>query len=115
MNVRNRLRLDPAAITAAVADTTTRATPGVKNKRTANKQIAKVAPKLADLQERLYAEGRSGGKRRVVLLLQGTDTSGKDGAVKHVVGLVNPAGVKITSFGKPTKEELRHDFLWRVT
>jgi PPK2 family polyphosphate:nucleotide phosphotransferase len=63
----------------------------------------------------LYAEGKAGGTRRVVLLLQGTDTSGKDGAVKHVVGLVNPAGVKITSFGKPSKAELRHDFLWRVT
>jgi PPK2 family polyphosphate:nucleotide phosphotransferase len=50
-----------------------------------------------------------------VLLLQGMDTSGKDGAVKHVVGLVDPAGVKITSFGKPTEEERKHSFLWRIT
>ena len=43
------------------------------------------------------------------------DASGKDGTVKHVVGQVNPAGARITSFGKPTKEELAHDFLWRIT
>jgi PPK2 family polyphosphate:nucleotide phosphotransferase len=115
MDVRTRLRLDPAAIETAVAETGTDATPGVKGKKRAAKDIAKLAPKLADLQARLYAEGRAGGTRRVVLLLQGTDTSGKDGAVKHVVGLVNPTGVKITAFDKPTKQELGHDFLWRVT
>jgi PPK2 family polyphosphate:nucleotide phosphotransferase len=115
MNVRTRLRLDPAGIEAAVAEKGTDATPGVKGKKRAAKDMAKLAPKLADLQARLYAEGRAGGTRRVVLLLQGTDTSGKDGAVKHVVGLVNPTGVKITAFDKPTKQELGHDFLWRVT
>jgi PPK2 family polyphosphate:nucleotide phosphotransferase len=115
MNVRTRLRLDPAGIEAAVAEKGTDATPGVKGKKSAARDIAKLAPKLADLQARLYAEGRAGGTRRVVLLLQGTDTSGKDGAVKHVVGLVNPTGVKITAFDKPTKQELGHDFLWRVT
>jgi len=49
-----------------------------------------------------------------VLLLQGMDTCGKDGTVKHVVGQVNPAGLRITSFKKPTEEELGHDFLWRI-
>jgi PPK2 family polyphosphate:nucleotide phosphotransferase len=78
------------------------------------RDLAMVGPKHAVLQERLYAEGKSGGKRRLVVLLQGMDSSGKGGAVKHVVGMVNPAGVKITGFGKPTKEELRHDFLWRI-
>jgi PPK2 family polyphosphate:nucleotide phosphotransferase len=115
MNVRKRLRVDPAAISVSVGEKGTDATPGVKSKRRAAKDIGKLAPKLADLQERLYAEGRVGGTRRVILLLQGMDTCGKDGSVKHVVGLVNPAGVRITSFGKPTPEELRHNFLWRIT
>ena len=114
MNLRKRLLLDPAAIDVSVSDKGTRATPGVKSRKKAERDLAKVGPKLADLQERLYAEGKSGGKRRLVVLLQGMDTSGKGGAVKHVVGMVNPAGVKITSFGKPTKEELAHDFLWRI-
>lgn len=115
MSVRDRLRLDPASIDAAVGEQGTDATPGVRSKQRAAQDIAKLTPRLADLQERLYAEGRAGGNRRLVLLLQGMDTCGKDGAVEHVVGLVNPAGVRITSFGKPTAAELRHSFLWRIT
>ena len=115
MNVRKRLLLDPAAISVSVGEKGTDKTPGVKSKRRAAKDVATMTPKLADLQERLYAEGKAGGTRRVILLLQGMDTCGKDGTVKHVVGEVNPAGVKITSFGKPTKAELAHDFLWRIT
>ena len=69
---------------------------------------------LAGLQERLYAEGVGGGSRSLLLLLQGMDTSGKDGSVRRVVGAMNPAGVRITSFKKPTSEELSHDFLWRI-
>jgi PPK2 family polyphosphate:nucleotide phosphotransferase len=114
VKLRKRLLLDPAAIDAAVSEKGTRATPGVKSRKKAERDLAKIGPRLADLQERLYAEGKSGGKRRLVVLLQGMDTSGKGGAVKHVVGMVNPAGVRITSFGKPTEEELAHDFLWRI-
>ena len=69
---------------------------------------------LAQLQERLYAEGVGGGQRSLLLLLQGMDTSGKDGTVRRVMGALNPAGVVITSFKKPTAEELAHDFLWRI-
>jgi len=69
---------------------------------------------LAGLQERLYAEGVGGGQRSMLLLLQGMDTSGKDGTVRRVMGSMNPAGVVITSFKKPTAEELAHDFLWRI-
>src|SRR3954470_13389683 len=69
---------------------------------------------LADLQERLFAEGRTGGKRSLLLVLQGMDTSGKGGTVRHVVGEVDPQGVSITSFKAPTKEEQAHDFLWRI-
>ena len=68
---------------------------------------------LSDLQERLFA-GKADGARSVLLLLQGMDTSGKGGTLRHTVGLVDPQGVKITSFKGPTKEELAHDFLWRI-
>ena len=93
-----------------------RDTPGFDgSKKDAPDLMAATGDKLADLQERLFAEGRSETTTRsVLLLLQGMDTSGKGGIVSHVVGLVDPSGVKITSFKKPTKEELAHDFLWRI-
>jgi PPK2 family polyphosphate:nucleotide phosphotransferase len=75
---------------------------------------AALESELAELQVRLYAEGVGGGHRSLLLLLQGMDTSGKDGTVRRVVGAMNPAGVSVTSFKKPTPEELQHDFLWRV-
>lgn len=88
--------------------------PGVKNKARGRLGVASAAAELAELQERLFACGKLGDRRRVLLLLQARDAGGKDGTVKHVVGLVNPAGVSITSFGKPTQEELSHEFLWRI-
>ena len=69
---------------------------------------------LADLQELLYANGRSGDTRSVLLVLQGMDTAGKGGIVRHVGGLVDPQGLAIKGFGKPTPDELQHDFLWRI-
>ncbi|HEY8788389.1 MAG TPA: PPK2 family polyphosphate kinase [Actinopolymorphaceae bacterium] len=93
----------------------TDATPAFKGgKRAAMKLIAATAPKLANLQERLFAAGRSGDNRRILLVLQGMDTSGKDGTVSHVTSLVSPQGLAITSFRAPTLEERAHDFLWRV-
>lgn len=71
-----------------------------------------LGPELADLQERLYANKESG--KNVLLVLQGMDTSGKGGVLEHTVGLVSPAGVKVTSFKAPTDEEKAHDFLWRI-
>jgi PPK2 family polyphosphate:nucleotide phosphotransferase len=65
---------------------------------------------LAGLQERLSAEHR----RSVLVVLQGMDTSGKDGTIKHVMSGLNPQGVHVHAFKAPTPEELRHDFLWRV-
>jgi len=88
--------------------------PGVKDKGSGRRQLEALAPRLAELQERLYAEGKAGGARRLVLVLQGMDTAGKGGVVKHTVGLVNPAGVRLASFGKPTRQEKAHEFLWRV-
>jgi PPK2 family polyphosphate:nucleotide phosphotransferase len=69
---------------------------------------------LSELQERLFAEGRTGGSRSVLLVLQGMDTSGKGGIVRHVVGMVDPQGVKHRSFGVPTDEEKQHHYLWRI-
>lgn len=86
--------------------------PGSKSR--ALQELATTGAVLASQQEMLYANGVSGDPRRVLLVLQGTDTSGKDGVVRHVVGQVGPAGVSITSFRRPTAEEAAHHFLWRI-
>ena len=67
-------------------------------------------PKLAALQERLYAEGT----QSLLMVLQARDAGGKDGTIKHVLYGLNPQGVTVTSFKVPTPLELSHDFLWRV-
>jgi len=75
-----------------------------------------LVPQLDDLQERLYANSRGGTPQTpsVLLVLQGMDTAGKGGVIKHVIGMVDPQGVRIKAFKQPTPEELRHDFLWRI-
>ena len=92
-----------------------RATPGFKGKK-ADGQAALAAhqARLEELQEQLYAQARAGGGRSLLLVLQGLDTSGKGGTVRHVVGAMDPGGIHAASFGKPTPEELKHDFLWRI-
>lgn len=65
--------------------------------------------RLADLQSRLWAEG----KRALLVVFQGIDAAGKDGTIRHVMTGVNPAGVQVTSFKQPSTHELAHDFLWR--
>lgn len=71
--------------------------------------------RFAELQEMLYARCKSGDDNRsVLLILQGMDTAGKGGIVKHVVGAANPQGIRYTSFGKPTEEERAHHYLWRI-
>jgi PPK2 family polyphosphate:nucleotide phosphotransferase len=113
--VSDLLRVPPLDDTFRLAHVETRSTPGTSaGKKKARKQLFELGAELKDLQERLWAEGRTGGRRRVLVVLQGMDTSGKGGAVKNVVGHVNPGGVRITGFGAPTEEELRHDFLWRI-
>src|SRR3954452_5826636 len=94
----------------------TRATPaadGGKKAAGAKLQDA-LAPRLGELQEMLYAKGRTGGKRRILLVLQGLDTSIKSGTIKHAIGQVDPQGAQISAFKAPTPEEQRHDFLWRI-
>ena len=107
------LRLPPGPVDLSAIDC--RATPDFTGDKAAAKAALKgMGDELADLQERLFAQGKSDGNRRVLLVLQGMDTSGKGGTLRHTVGLVDPQGVRITSFKAPTGEELAHDFLWRV-
>jgi PPK2 family polyphosphate:nucleotide phosphotransferase len=111
VSVRDLLRFVPGT---PVVEAGAREHPGTGSKAEAAAELDALVEPTLDLQERLYAEGRTGGKRRVVVVLQGMDTSGKDGATKAVGRLVQPAGLRVTSFGKPTEEERAHGFLWRV-
>jgi len=98
-----------------LADQPTDATPGFRgDKKDGERVLAQDAARLADLQELLFACGREGEPRSVLLVLQAMDTAGKGGIVSHVIGSMNPGGVHYAGFGKPTPEELAHDFLWRV-
>ena len=99
-----------------VADIDTSATPGFKGKKA---DAAKVQPernaRFAELQEMLYANSKGAGDNRSLLLvLQGMDTAGKGGIVKHVVGAANPQGIRYHAFGVPTEEERKHNYLWRI-
>jgi PPK2 family polyphosphate:nucleotide phosphotransferase len=87
---------------------------GPKDKSAAAEDMTDLGARLDRLQEALYAEATGGGRRAVLLVLQGMDTSGKGGVIRHVGGLVNPQGLHIASFKKPTPEELEHHFLWRI-
>jgi PPK2 family polyphosphate:nucleotide phosphotransferase len=75
-----------------------------------------LAPELGDLQERLFATGRAAedGAKKILVLLQGMDTSGKGGVVRHAIGMVDPQGIKIKAFKAPTEEERAHPYLWRI-
>jgi len=69
---------------------------------------------LSELQERLYAEGRAGGTRSILCIVQGLDTAGKGGVARHVMALVDPQGVQVHAFDEPTAEERKHHYLWRI-
>ncbi|MFC7850601.1 PPK2 family polyphosphate kinase [Arthrobacter sp. NPDC057388] len=84
------------------------------NKADGELLLEELDDKLADLQERLFAESKFGGTKRVLLILQGMDTAGKGGIVKHVLGAMDPQGVQFKSFKAPTPEEKAYDFLWRI-
>jgi PPK2 family polyphosphate:nucleotide phosphotransferase len=103
-------RLRPVYAGGSVALPDTRSTPGVKGRDEAEAQMPRLAERLDDLQERLWAEGT----RSLLLVLQGMDTSGKGGTIRHVLTAMNPAGVDVAAFKAPTDEELAHHFLWRI-
>ena len=88
----------------------TNATPGATSEKTAIAATEKIAKKIRTLQLQLYAEGR----QSLLIVLQGLDAAGKDGVIKHVFGMMNPQGCRVTGFKQPTPLETRHDFLWRV-
>lgn len=98
-----------------VGEIDTDASPGFSGNRDDAATItAERGEHFAELQEMLYANGREGDHRSVLLVLQGMDTAGKGGIVTHVVGAGNPMGIDYHSFGKPTPEERAHHFLWRI-
>ncbi|MEV6072723.1 polyphosphate kinase 2 family protein [Nocardia sp. NPDC052001] len=98
-----------------VSELNTSATPGFKGDKKAGEQLlAERTGVLSELQEKLYANGRHGDNRSVLLVLQGMDTAGKGGIVRHVIGSVDPQGVDHAAFGVPTAEERKHHYLWRI-
>ncbi|PWI14850.1 phosphate--nucleotide phosphotransferase [Streptomyces sp. Act143] len=109
------LRVPDGGKRVDLASFDTRATPGgPEDKKAGLAGIEQMGERLADLQERLWAASTAGDRRRVLLVLQGMDTSGKGGTVKHVIGLLNPSGCRIKAFKAPTREERKHPFLWRI-
>ena len=108
--IRNLLQAHPTDGRFRMADVDPESTPGLKSRKRISRDLKKHRAKLFNLQERIYAEH----KRSLLIVLQGMDTSGKDGTITHVIGGMNPQGVLITAFKQPTPEERRHGFLWRI-
>jgi len=108
--VRKVLRALPQDGRFRMADVNPESTPGPKSRKHLARDRDKDRLTLFNLQERMFAEH----KRSLLLVLQGMDTSGKDGTITHVIGGLNPQGVWITPFKAPTPEERRHSFLWRI-
>ncbi|MEV4388331.1 PPK2 family polyphosphate kinase [Micromonospora sp. NPDC049580] len=120
--VRDLLRVTAPVDLAAIDPRSTPGLPpaevvGEHRKTWARAQVALVGEELGRQQEMLFAMAKAGSEhpaRRVLLVLQAMDCGGKDGTIKRVAGAMNPLGLHIRSFGPPTPEELRHDFLWRI-
>jgi PPK2 family polyphosphate:nucleotide phosphotransferase len=96
--------------TLRLKDISTQALGGLPPREEAEGATNNAVVRLGQLQDVLYAQGR----QSLLVVLQGMDAAGKDGAVRKVFDAVNPTGVQVISFKQPTSEELRHDFLWRV-
>jgi PPK2 family polyphosphate:nucleotide phosphotransferase len=101
-------RVEPGA-RLRLADVDTSASGGM-DKEEGRAKLGELQAELADLQEELYAAGT----HSLLVILQGMDTSGKDGTIRSVLGAVDPVGCRVEAFKAPTDEELAHDFLWRV-
>ena len=108
-SIRDLFRAPASSATFTLADVKTTPMHGMSRKKT-EKETARDQKKLARWQERLRAERM----RSLLIVLQGMDTSGKDGTIKHVLSAINPQGVRVTSFKEPTEQELAHQFLWRI-
>lgn len=108
MTLANTLRVNGK--TARIDSEYARKTPGDITEKAAIKATENIAKKIRALQYRLYAENRQG----LLIVLQGLDAAGKDGTIRHVLGMMNPQGCTVTGFKQPTPIEARHDFLWRI-
>jgi PPK2 family polyphosphate:nucleotide phosphotransferase len=84
--------------------------PSNMEKEVCKRELKSYQQKLFELQHKFYVDGRFG----LLIILQGMDTSGKDGTIRHAMSRMNPTGINVKSFKKPTQEELEHDFLWRI-
>ncbi len=117
-DLRELLRVRPGEpVDLAAIDP--RSTPGLPAKHAdkawGRQELVRIGVDLARLQEQLFAQAKGGaGSRRVLLVLQAMDCGGKDGATRRVAGTMNPQGLHIVGFGAPTRQELAHDFLWRI-
>lgn len=114
MGLESELRVAPGK-GVKLKDIDPASSPGLKGngqtaKAKAEELLEKNRERLEKLQYRLWAEN----ERSVLLILQGMDTSGKDGVVRHVAAGLNPEGCRVTSFKKPSEVEVDHDFLWRI-
>ncbi|MGM9472199.1 PPK2 family polyphosphate kinase [Pseudarthrobacter sp. YS3] len=99
----------------SLADSDPDATPGYPgNKSDGQTILAELDGAVAEFQEKLFAESRFGGKKRVLLILQAMDTAGKGGIVNHVIAAMDPQGVQFKAFKAPTDQEKSYDFLWRI-
>jgi len=106
----NRYRIEPGTV-VSLSDRDPAATWGFDGDKGDSKdRLQHLTKELARLQELMYAQG----KHRLLVVLQAMDTGGKDGTIRHVFDGVNPQGVTVASFKRPTDEELAHDYLWRV-
>jgi len=114
-SVSSLLRLPLGGVDMAALDPA--ATPGFGgDKEDASKTAEALAPELSDLQERLFAAGqvKETTNQKMLIVLQGMDTSGKGGTIRHAIGMMDPQGIKIKAFKAPTEEERAHPYLWRI-
>jgi PPK2 family polyphosphate:nucleotide phosphotransferase len=114
-SITELLKLPVGGVDLAQSDPSS--TPGFPGDKDDASEITEaLAPELGDLQERLFAAGRvkETTDRKILIVLQGMDTSGKGGTIRHAIGMVDPQGVKIKAFKAPSEEERAHHYLWRI-
>jgi PPK2 family polyphosphate:nucleotide phosphotransferase len=111
-SVRERLRVGPGFRLEDVD--ARRIVAGPTDKAQAAAEVGALEPEVTEWQEKLYAESKGGGQRRLLVVLQGMDTSGKGGAIKAIDRVSEPLGLRIAQFGAPTKAELKRHYLWRI-
>jgi PPK2 family polyphosphate:nucleotide phosphotransferase len=110
MKIRTRDFRVPQGASVRLGKWPTRVPPVYETKDAYQKMLARHVSRLSELQELLYASD----EYTLLVIFQGMDTSGKDGAIKHVMSGINPQGCRVTSFKHPSATELQHDFLWRA-